>query len=115
MGSKPSSTEDEYYSEEEIERRRDAAVIRALNTPPKPHKPLKSVKRQPGDSFVYSVAALKSLPRTSKSDATSSIARDVLEVSVGPYLGPTLPALDNDCIGYLVRNRNGRTTFLALE
>jgi hypothetical protein len=35
---------DETYSAEETARRRDEALKRALNTPPKPHKPKPSTK-----------------------------------------------------------------------
>jgi hypothetical protein len=34
-----STRNDELYSDEEAARRRDEALKRALNTPPKPHKP----------------------------------------------------------------------------
>jgi hypothetical protein len=45
------TTEDERYSEEETARRRDDAIRRALNTPPKPQRELvgkrPSPRRQP--------------------------------------------------------------------
>ena len=34
------------YSDEEIARRRDEALLRALNTPPKPHSAMKLGKRK---------------------------------------------------------------------
>ena len=42
----------EYYSEQEIAQRRDDAVRRALNTPPKPHKDMKkgAKKKRQDDS-----------------------------------------------------------------
>ena len=38
------------YSDADIVRRRDEAVRRALNTPPKPHKDMKLGKRKPTSS-----------------------------------------------------------------
>jgi hypothetical protein len=40
---------DEQYSDEEITQRRDEALLRALNTPPKPHSEMKvgKVKAMP--------------------------------------------------------------------
>jgi hypothetical protein len=38
---------DPQFSEQEVARRRDEALRRALNSPPKPHKDMKLGKRKP--------------------------------------------------------------------
>jgi hypothetical protein len=43
MGEKKS---DDQFTDEEIARRRDEALLRALNTPPKPHSAMKLGKRK---------------------------------------------------------------------
>lgn len=40
-------SEDQNYSEEETERRAEAAIKRALNTPPKPRKPSRKEGKSP--------------------------------------------------------------------
>ena len=42
-----SGSDDDSYSDEEIERRMNAAVKRALNTPPKPHEDMKVGRASP--------------------------------------------------------------------
>jgi hypothetical protein len=46
----PTKTQHGQYSEAETARRRDEAVRRALNTPPKPHKNMKLGKSKPKSS-----------------------------------------------------------------
>lgn len=41
------SHKSEEFSQKETAKRRDAALFRALNTPPKPHKPAKRAKKTP--------------------------------------------------------------------
>jgi len=43
-----SKQKDESYGKRETVKRRDDALRRALNTPPKPHKPAKSAKQRVG-------------------------------------------------------------------
>jgi hypothetical protein len=47
---RPQRSKDKPLSEQEVARRRDEAVRRALHTPPKPHKDMKLGKRKPTSS-----------------------------------------------------------------
>jgi hypothetical protein len=51
--SKEPATEQREYGDDETARRRDAALLRALSTPPKPHSEMKlgkSKPKNPGDA-----------------------------------------------------------------
>jgi hypothetical protein len=43
---------EDQYSDEEIARRRDEALLRALSTPPKPHRDMKLGKRKAKSKIV---------------------------------------------------------------
>ena len=43
---------EDHYSDEEIARRRDEALLRALSTPPKPHRDMKLGKRKAKSKIV---------------------------------------------------------------
>jgi hypothetical protein len=112
-------------------KRMNTALKRALNTPHKPHKPLKYSKRKQAsskpknstsrnserapDQIVFSVAALESLSSHADSELSCGVTSDRLEVSIRPYVGSALPAFDNGVVGYVIRENNGRKTFLALK
>jgi hypothetical protein len=51
------------YSAEEIARRRDAALLRALKTPPKPHSEMKLGKRKAKASTKTSPPKTRGRPR----------------------------------------------------
>lgn len=88
-------------------------MTRLVKTPPTPHK-----SEAEGDQLAFPIESsdrLSEFRDATRSKLLSSGQGDRLDVTVGAYVGPALPALDNGAVGWVIRKRDGRTTFSALK
>jgi hypothetical protein len=74
-----------------------------------------------GDYIEYIVASPESLPRLLNSSHELFILFDEdsfnsrCELTVSPYAGPALPALDDGALGWIIRERDGGATIRAFK